>query len=297
VSVYPENDFQPVADAGSVASCFIAGTSIELIGEPPTRGRPRHALFDFDGTLSLIREGWPEVMIPMMVEILRSTGTGESAEELRGITESFVMELNGKQTISQMMRLAEEVARREGRPENPMAYKAKYNRRLMERIETRREALRTGADPGELLVPGSVAMLECLKKRGVQMHLASGTDEPFVKKEAALLGLTPYFGEHIHGAQDDHRAFSKAKVIERILEENGIGGGALIGFGDGYVEIQNIRAAGGLAVAVASDEAGRSGRPDSWKRNRLIGAGAHVVIPDFQEADQLAAFLFEPQMD
>lgn len=90
---------------------------------------------------------------------------------------------------------------------------------------------------------------------------------------------------------------SKAKVIERILEENGIGGGSLIGFGDGYVEIQNIRAAGGLAVAVASDEAEHSGRPDAWKRNRLIGAGAHVVIPDFQEADQLAAFLFEPQMD
>jgi phosphoglycolate phosphatase len=297
VSVYPEIDFQPVADAGSVASCFIEGTSIEMIGEPPARGCPQHALFDFDGTLSLIREGWPEVMIPMMVEVLRATGTGESAEQLRGITETFVMELNGKQTIYQMMRLANEVARRDGRPENPLAYKAEYNRRLLQRIEERRELLRSGTDPGELLVPGSLSMLECLKEHGVKMHLASGTDEPFVKEEAALLGLTPYFGEHIHGAQDDHRAFSKAKVIERILEENGIGGGSLIGFGDGYVEIQNIRAAGGLAVAVASDEAGRSGRPDSWKRNRLIGAGAHVVIPDFQEADQLAAFLFEPQMD
>ncbi len=280
-----------------MASRFIAGTSIELIGEQPARGLPRHALFDFDGTLSLIREGWPEVMIPLMVEVLRATDTGESAEQLRGITETYVMELNGKQTIYQMMRLANEVSRRGGRPENPLAYKAEYNRRLLERIEARRELLRSGSDPGELLVPGSLSMLECLKEHDVKMHLASGTDEPFVKKEAALLGLTPYFGEHIYGAQDDHRAFSKAKVIERILEENGIGGGSLIGFGDGYVEIQNIRATGGLAVAVASDEARRSGRPDVWKRNRLIGAGAHVVIPDFQEAVQLAAFLFEPQMD
>ena len=28
------------------------------------------ALFDFDGTVSLIREGWQEVMIPYFVEVL-----------------------------------------------------------------------------------------------------------------------------------------------------------------------------------------------------------------------------------
>ena len=39
-----------------------------------------------------------------------------------------------------------------------------------------------------------------------------------------------------------------------------------------------MKAAGGTAVAVASDEAGRSGRPDAWKRDRLIGVGADVVM-------------------
>ena len=29
-----------------------------------------HVLFDFDGTLSFIRQGWPEVMVPMFVEML-----------------------------------------------------------------------------------------------------------------------------------------------------------------------------------------------------------------------------------
>ena len=29
-----------------------------------------HVLFDFDGTLSLIRQGWPEIMVPMFVEML-----------------------------------------------------------------------------------------------------------------------------------------------------------------------------------------------------------------------------------
>ena len=69
--------------------------------------------------------------------------------------------------------------------------------------------------------------------------------------------------------RDDYRAFSKAQVIERILRENAVEGASLLGFGDGYVEIQNVKAVGGLAVAVASDEAGRSGRADPWKRDRL----------------------------
>ena len=72
-------------------------------------------------------------------------------------------------------------------------------------------------------------------------------------------------------------------MIERILRENAVDGASLLGFGDGYVEIQNIKAVGGVAVAVASDEAGRSGRPDPWKRDRLIGAGADIVIPDYRD--------------
>ena len=91
---------------------------------------------------------------------------------------------------------------------------------------------------------------------------------------------------------DDYRKFSKEMVIERILRENRVEGSALLGFGDGYVEIQNIKAAGGVAVAVASDEAGRTGRPDAWKRDRLIGVGADIVIPDFGESDALLDYLF-----
>jgi hypothetical protein len=65
----------------------------------------------------------------------------------------------------------------------------------------------------------------------------------------------------------------------------------LLGFGDGYVEIQNIKSVGGVAVAVASDEANRSGKPDAWKRERLIGAGADIVIPDFQDYKTLLDYL------
>src|SRR5437879_1120561 len=57
---------------------MLLGDEIEIINEAIPRGRFRSVLFDFDGTLSLIREGWPQVMIPMMVEVLRETATQES---------------------------------------------------------------------------------------------------------------------------------------------------------------------------------------------------------------------------
>ena len=126
------------------------------------------------------------------------------------------------------------------------------------------------------------------------LYLASGTDEPFVKKEAELLDVAKYFGPHIYGAKDDYKAFSKKMVIERILRENAISGEHLLSFGDGYVEIQNTKEAGGLAVAVASDEAHNgSGRMDPWKRTRLLGVGADLVIPDFRDAKALLHAIFQ----
>jgi phosphoglycolate phosphatase len=291
VSTY-EADYQRVADLPADTH-FLPDTSIEVVRRPERRGPPRHVLFDFDGTLSLIREGWPQVMVPMMVETLQATGTGEPPEALRKLVFEFIMELNGKQTIYQMIRLAEEVRGRGGTPEEPLVYKDRYHERLMQRIAGRHEALRAGrAAPAEMLVPGCLELLEELRRRGAALYLASGTDERYVMDEARLLGLEPFFGRHIYGALDDYKAFSKALVIERILRENRVEGESLLGFGDGYVEIQNIKAVGGLAVAVASDEAGRSGKPDAWKRDRLIGVGADLVIPDFREWRPLVAYLW-----
>src|SRR5947199_6106231 len=80
---------------------------IEVLRPDLPRGGFRSVLFDFDGTLSLLREGWPQVMIPMMVEVLRQTGTSESETQLADAIEEFVMRLNGRQTIYQMIQLAD----------------------------------------------------------------------------------------------------------------------------------------------------------------------------------------------
>ena len=158
----------------------------------------------------------------------------------------------------------------------------------------RSNGLRAGSIAAEkYLLHDSIALLENLKARGLSLYLASGTDEQFVKAEAALLGVTKYFGERIYGAKDDYKSFSKKMVIERLLKENSVDGSKLLAFGDGYVEIQNTKEVGGLAVAVASDEADNgSGKLDAWKRNRLMGVGADVVIPDYRDAAPLLNLIF-----
>jgi hypothetical protein len=63
-----------------------------------------------------------------------------------------------------------------------------------------------------------------------------------------------------------------------------------VAFGDGYVEIEDTRRVGGIAVGVASNEATRQGI-DAWKRERLIQAGADVIIPDFSQHEALIEYL------
>jgi phosphoglycolate phosphatase len=279
-------DSREPLDLRSVASLFSG--KVEFRPDFQPRQRVSHVLFDFDGTLSLIRQGWPEVMVPMFVEMLPPL-PGESEESRRQLCYDDIMRLNGKQTIYQMIQLAERIKERGGNPREPHWYKHEYLRRLDERINHRTGALRTGKCAAqEHLVFGSIHLLELLKARGLPMYLASGTDEVFVKREADYLGLTPYFGRHIYGALEDYKQFSKKMVIDRILAENKISGDQLLSFGDGYVEIENTKQVGGLAIAVASDEANNgSGNFDEWKRKRLLGVGADIVIPDFRDAEVL----------
>src|SRR5882724_5246243 len=266
---------------------------IEFVHGFVPRPKISHVLFDFDGTLSLIREGWPAVMIPMFVEMLPAL-PNETEEVRCQLCREDIMRLNGKQTVYQMIQLSERIKERGGVPREPLWYKHEYLRRLDERLQPRLAGLRGGALPADdFLVYGSRALLEILRQRGLRLYLASGTDENFVKEEARLLDLTRYFGDHVYGALDDYKRFSKKMVIDRILRENKIPGERLLSFGDGYVEIQNTKEAGGMAVAVASDEAHNgSGQFDEWKRQRLKGVGADIIIPDFRDAEALLDCIF-----
>lgn len=255
----------------------------------------RHArvvLFDFDGTLSVIRSGWMNVMVPMMVEILADLKTGESEEQLTALVEEFVWRLTGKETIYQMIAFAEAVQARGGKPLDPLLYKKMYLDLLWQKIEKRVEGLRKGqTDPEQFLVPGSRALLERLRERGLKMYLASGTDEIYMKEEARLLGVTQYFDGGVYGALEDYKSFSKAILIQRILSAAEFQGHQFLGFGDGYVEIEEVKNVGGVAVGVASEEPACS-RVDEWKRQRLIGVGADYIVPNYLCGEELLSSLF-----
>ncbi|HJT36245.1 MAG TPA: HAD family hydrolase [Pirellulales bacterium] len=264
---------------------------IEIVRPDLPKGRFRAVLFDFDGTLSLIRRNWQDVMIPMMVDVLAATGSGEPREALHAHVEEFVMRLNGKQTIYQMMQLADEVRARGGEPLAPLAYKHQYHELLWARISHRVAGLKAGAlTAEELTVPGTHRLLDRLAARGLTLWLASGTDLHYVQDELRALRLEGYFGTRVYGALDDHRAFSKALIIERMLAEMSVSGDELLAFGDGFVEIEETRRAGGVAVGVASDEETRQGI-NTWKRQRLLRAGADLIIGDYRCQDELLQLL------
>jgi phosphoglycolate phosphatase-like HAD superfamily hydrolase len=270
---------------------FLPDSNIEIIHTEIQRGHIRYALFDFDGTISLIREGWQGIMIPMMVEILMGTPRHEDRLEIEKVVDEFVSRLTGKQTIYQMIQLCEEITARGGTPQEPLYYKHLYNERLNQQIRYRIDDLKSGqAAPEEYTVSGTFAWLKILKEHGIICYLASGTDEKYVFEEANLLQVAPYFAG-IYGAQDNYKNFSKKMVIDRIIQTHQLHGADFVAFGDGYVEIEDSKSANGIAVGVATDEKKRRG-VDAWKRKRLISAGADLIIPDFREANLLEKYLF-----
>lgn len=264
---------------------------IEIVHPELDLGHIRHALFDFDGTISLIREGWQEVMESMMVENLMETPEHESESDIKSIVREYITELTGKQTIYQMIRLCEEITIRGCQPPDPLVYKQKYHARLMDRIQHRLNGLESKQlHPDEMIVPGSLETLDRLKEKNISCYLASGTDETYVVPEADLLGVTPYF-KAVYGALDDYQNYSKRMVIQRIIQDNNLKGPELVAFGDGYVEIEDTKGVGGIAVGVATNEDTKIG-VNEWKRARLIRAGADIIIPDFRQYDALLRYLF-----
>jgi hypothetical protein len=79
-------------------------------------------------------------------------------------------------------------------------------------------------------------------------------------------------------------------AIEKIMAENNLNGPELAVFGDGPVEIRESRKREGVAVGVASDEVRRHGL-NKEKRARLVKAGAHIIIPDFSQRENLLRLL------
>lgn len=272
---------------------------LEIINPQVRLGQVRHALFDFDGTISVIRRGWEAIMIALMVEMICE---GQSQPVgLEGDVAAYVDRSTGILTIEQM-RWLEEAVRRYGLAQHPRTareYKRIYNDRMLRPVRARLAQLESAGDPAAtdtLTIAGVRSFLEGLYERGVTLYLASGTDHVFVQEEASALGVSEFFGPHIYGARDESQEDSKERIIQRILTEHELRGAELLVVGDGPVEIFHARSQAAIALGVAADEDQRQGL-DPRKRARLLAAGADLIITDFSHGQELLAMFTQELTD
>lgn len=258
-------------------------------------GHTRHILFDNDGTISTLRQGWESVMEPVMIRAILGdefdTADESLYREVRDQVNQYIDMSTGIQTILQMEALVKMVKDFNIVPKNRVldkfGYKKLYNDELMKVVSQRLAKLEKGELAIEdFTIKGSVAFLESLLNKGMKLYLASGTDKEDVFNESEKLGYAALFNGGIYGSENDIRKYSKKMVIDRIIRENNLHGDELMVFGDGPVEIKECVKFDGIAIGMATDEVRRYGlNPE--KRTRLIRAGAHMIIPDFSQWEKM----------
>lgn len=278
----------------------LPGSDIEVVREVRVGpGQIRHAIFDHDGTISTLRQGWEAVMEPMMVRAVLGRRHDDAPAELFRSVQAAVKELidrtTGIQTLAQMQELVALVRRFGCVPEAEIldnhGYKRIYNDALMEQVRIRVGKLQSGElSASDFEMKGAIRLLRFLHATGVRLYLASGTDEADVKAEAEVMGYAGLFNGGIFGAVGNLAVEAKRDVMDRIMRQNGIDGGALMVIGDGPVEMREGRRRGALCIGIASDEPRRYGL-DLAKRARVIRAGADLVVGDFAQQTVLLKHL------
>jgi rfaE bifunctional protein kinase chain/domain len=278
---------------------YLRDTEIEIIRPLPESISIGHAIFDHDGTISTLREGWEDIMEPMMIRAILGPRYEDADEPLYhkviDTIRHFIDKTTGIQTLVQMQGLVDLVRQFGCVPQTDIldihGYKALYNEALLAMVRSRTAKLLRGElDTNDFLIKNALPLLETLHEQGVKLYLASGTDEADVRAEAEAMGYAHLFEGRIFGAVGDVTVEAKRIVLERIIRENELNGSDFATFGDGPVEIRETRKCGGIAIGIASDEVRRFGLNPA-KRARLIRAGADIIVPDFSQLNILLKLL------
>ncbi len=291
--------FQPELAASLRLARYVSGTEIEVTGELPARLEIGHVVFDHDGTLSVLREGWERVMEGVMLRAVlgsqHDSADKATLERLQRSLRELIDRTTGLPTLMQMRGLVGLIRLHGFVDETEMldeyGYKALFNEELLRMIGGRMEKLRRGElSASDFQVKNAAVLLDELYGRGVKLYLASGTDQADVIRDAEALGYARFFEGRIFGAVADARVEAKKMVLDRIIKEHDLGGHQFATFGDGAVEMRETERRGGVAVGVASDELRRFGLNPA-KRKRLIRAGAHLIISDYSQVGALLKVL------
>jgi bifunctional ADP-heptose synthase (sugar kinase/adenylyltransferase)/phosphoglycolate phosphatase-like HAD superfamily hydrolase len=296
----PDYIYRPEIAEDIRQAVYYKKSEIEIINKWPADLSIRYAIFDNDGTISTLREGWEHIMAPMMIKAILGEKYHEADPALYAKVKKTVTELidktTGVQTLRQMQLLIALIRESGIVPEDKIldesGYKEIYNHDLLEMVKKREEKLRTGElSVDDFTIKNSIPFLGKFYDKGIKLYLTSGTDEADVRHEAAILGYDHFFEGRIFGALGDINKEAKKMVLERILSSIGDSEAAsIVTFGDGPVEIRETCKRGGRTAGVASSELRRYGLNEA-KRTRLIKAGADIVFPDFSQPELLYQLL------
>lgn len=279
---------------------YLDNTEIEIVNKWESKPQILHAIFDHDGTISTLREGWELIMAPIMIKaIMGDKYLSADESQLRKVkahVDEYIDKTTGIQTLAQMKGLVDMVREFGFVPEekilNEFGYKKIYNDELLKMVGEREKKFTNGElTVDDFTLKGTLPFLQKLFDSGVKLYLASGTDIEDVKKEAGVLEYDHLFEGRIYGAVGDINKEAKKIVLDRILDIIGeSASGKVATFGDGPVEIRETRKRSGITIGVASNELKRFGLNEK-KRTRLIKAGADIIVPDFSQYQNLLSLL------
>ena len=279
---------------------YSVNSEIEIINVWPVEPVIKYAVFDNDGTISTLREGWEKIMAPVMVKAILGDEYSRVDESLlkkvKLRVDQFIDSTTGIQTLMQMKMLLDIIKEFGFVSEDQMldesGYKDIYNQELLKLVKEREGKLMSGElNVEDLTVKNAIPFLKRLYDSGIKLYLTSGTDIEDVKHEMAVLGHDYLFEDRIYGAVGDLNKEAKRIILDRLLDSIGRSeAGSIVTFGDGPVEIRETQKRGGMTVGIASNELRRYGLNQS-KRTRLIKAGADIIVPDFSQTDRLLELL------
>ena len=279
---------------------YLLESEIEIVREWKDNLPVKYAIFDHDGTISTLREGWELIMAPVMIKAILGDKYKDAPMDVFAKVEDrvkeFIDKTTGIQTLVQMVGLVELVREFGYIPKEKIldgaGYKKIYNDELLKMVKIRERKFAAGElNLEDLTIKYAVPFLQKLVDAGIQLNLASGSDEEDVKEEAHVMGYDHLFEGRIYGSVGDVAIEAKRIVLNRIMEQIGADASAqVVTFGDGPLEIRETRKQGGLTVGLATNELRRYGLNLS-KRARLIKAGADIIIPDFSQYAQLLPLL------
>lgn len=247
---------------------------IEIINHKKTKILA--AMIDWDGAISLIREGWQRIMQEYIANFI-SSGLPQKNDYLWA--QSFIKKTLGENTVEQMLGMIEK-AEQNGRNDIPVSYSEKMAlaeehrkkyREILEK-EVRGKRIKTAKkNPDKFIVRGMKYLLEELKKRNIKIFVASGSEQEGkggIEEEAETLGLKHYF-EAVFGYNGSISPYNKENVVKWILNKYNLDPLQLLVVGDGPKEMKVGKKFGAVTIGLISNNV---------TRKILLDSGADFIV-------------------